>query len=185
LVRGLRLDRNPLRRGLDRAETAMLGLLLAAFLAGAPFVAHAAGTWTHAASAREAQAQLAAARQVPATLLQAVAPWNISANGSEANARWKAPDGQVRTGQVFVPGGAPAGSKVMVWVDQAGQLTDSPLEASQIAGRAHLSETLAVAVLAIMLITVGWLGRWTLDKRRLAAWDADWLATGPRWTSRR
>jgi hypothetical protein len=163
----------------------MLSLLLVAFLAGAPFVAHAAGSWTYAASAREARAQQADLRQVPATMLQAAAPWNISADGSEANARWKAPDGQARTGQVFVPSGAPAGSTVMVWVDQAGQLTDSPLQGSQITGRAHLSEALAVAVLAIILITVGWLGRRTLDKRRLAAWDADWHVTGPRWTSRR
>ena len=34
-LRGRRIDRNPLRRGSDRAQTAMLGLLLAAFLAGA------------------------------------------------------------------------------------------------------------------------------------------------------
>ena len=33
LLRGRRLDRNPLRRGSDRAETIMLGALLAGFLA--------------------------------------------------------------------------------------------------------------------------------------------------------
>jgi hypothetical protein len=31
-----RLDRNPLRRGPDRAETVLPGLLIAAFAAGAP-----------------------------------------------------------------------------------------------------------------------------------------------------
>ena len=36
LMRGWRLDRNPLRRRSDRAETAVLGVLLAAFLAGRP-----------------------------------------------------------------------------------------------------------------------------------------------------
>ena len=44
LLRGRRLDRNPLRRGSDRVETAIAGVLLAAFLAGAPFAAHAAGS---------------------------------------------------------------------------------------------------------------------------------------------
>ena len=43
LLRGRRLDRNPLRRGSDRVETVVLGALLAAFLAAAPFAAHAAG----------------------------------------------------------------------------------------------------------------------------------------------
>jgi len=185
LARGLRLDRNPLRRGSDRAETAMLGVLLAAFLAGAPFAAHAAGSWTYATSVREAQAQQATLRQVPATLLQAAAPWNIGEPGAEADARWTAPDGQERTGQIFVSSGAPAGSTVMVWVNQAGQLTDSPLDASQVANRADLSEVLAVAGLALALIVTGGLVHWALGRRRLAAWDADWLATGPRWSPRR
>ena len=181
LARGLRLDRNPLRRGSDRAETAMLGVLLAAFLAGAPFAAHAAGSWTYATSIREAQVQQATLRQVPATLLQA-APSNIS---NEANARWKAPDGQVRTGQIFAPSGAPAGSTVMVWVNQAGQLTDSPLQTSQVTGRADMARALVVAALAAVLGIVGLVGRWALDRRRLTAWDAEWLATEPRWSSRR
>ena len=142
LLRGRRFDRNPLRRGSDRAETAVLGVLLAAFLAGAPFAAHAAGSWTYAPSAREAQAQQAALHQVPATLLQAAPPWSISGGGAEAQARWKAPDGQVRTGQVFVLSGAAAGSTVMVWVNRAGQLTDPPLRHSQVTGRADMAEVL-------------------------------------------
>jgi hypothetical protein len=185
LVRGLRLDRNPLRRGSDRAETAMLGILLAAFLAGAPFTAHAAGSWTYAASFREAQAQQAALHQVRATLLQAAAAWTISAGGAEAQARWQAPDGQLRTGQVFVPSGAPAGSTVMVWTNQAGQLTDSPLQHSQVTGRAVIARVLAVGALAVTLMIVGLAGRWALDRRRLTAWDAEWLATEPRWSPRR
>jgi hypothetical protein len=39
--------------------------------------------------------------------------------------------------------------------------------------------------LAAALIIIGWLTRRALDRRRMAAWDADWLATGPRWTPRR
>jgi hypothetical protein len=185
LLRGRRPDRNPLRRGSDRAETAMLGILLAAFLAGAPFVAHAAGSWTYDGSAREAQAQQVAIHQVRATLLQAAAPWTLSAGGAEVPARWKAPDGQVRTGQVFAASGAPAGSTVMVWVNQSGQLTDSPLMPGQVAGRADMARVLAVVAFGVVLILLGLAGRWGLDRRRLAAWDTDWLATGPRWSPRR
>jgi hypothetical protein len=185
LIRGRRPDRNPLRRGSDRAETALAGVLLAAFLAAAPFAAHAAGSWTYAQSAREAQAQQAALHQVPATLLQAATPWSATAGGSEAEARWRAPDGQVRTAQLIVPFGAAAGSTVLVWTNQAGHLAEPPLQRSQVVGRADMSRVLAVAAVAVMLILVGWLGRRALDRRRLAAWDADWLVTGPRWTSRR
>jgi hypothetical protein len=185
LLRGLRPDRNPLRRGSDRTETAMLVVLLAAFLAGAPFAAHAAGNWTYATSAREAQAQQTALHQVPATLLQAATPWSMGEGGAEVQARWKAPDGQTRTGQVFVSSGAPAGSTVMVWTNQAGQLSDSPLQHSQVTGRADMARVLAVAALAVTLIMLGLAGRWALDRRRLAAWDTDWLATEPRWSPRR
>jgi hypothetical protein len=68
--------------------------------------------------------------KVQATLLQAALPWGIG--GSEATARWKAPDGPVRTGEVFVLSGAPPGNTVMVWTNQAGLLTDPPLHQSQV-----------------------------------------------------
>jgi hypothetical protein len=181
--RGWRPDRNPLRRRSDRAETLVLGVLVAACLAGAPLAAHAAASWTYATSAREAHAQQAALRQVPATLLELALPEGLY--NAEASARWRAPDGHLITGQVPAPVGSVAGSTVMVWTNQAGQLTAAPLSASQVARRADLSEVLAVAGLAVMLIVVGRLVHWALNRRRLAAWDADWLANGPRWSQRR
>jgi hypothetical protein len=189
LLRGLLPDRNPLRRGSDRAEVAVLCGLLAAFLVGAPFAAHAVGSWTNSRSLRIQHAQSAAWHQVRATLLQAAPDWNGYGSGPgaapETMARWKAPDGQVRTGAVYVPSGAAVGGTVMVWTDRAGQLTGPPLQSSQIAARADLNEALAVWALAVTLIVIGWLAHWMLDRRRLAAWDADWLATAPRWSPRR
>jgi hypothetical protein len=178
-------DRNPLRRGSDRAETTILLLLLFAFVGSAPIAAHVAGSWTYATSAREAQAQEANLHQVRATLLQSAEPWNYYQDGGEANARWKAPDGQVCTGQVFVPSGGTADSTIMIWVNQSGQIAGSPLQPSQVAARADIACTLAIAGLAITLIVIGLAGHWVLDRRRLAAWDADWLSNGPSWTSRR
>jgi hypothetical protein len=188
LLRGWRLDRNPLRRGSDRTETVVLGALLAVFLAAVPFAAHAAGSWAYATYARETQAQQAALRQVPATVLQA--PPQLTAFPGAGvvplgvDARWRAPDGQARTGLLFVPADATAGSTVLVWVDHAGRLADPPLGRVQLATRAQLAEKAAVGVLAITLAVIGWLARRSLNRRRMAAWDADWLATGPRWTRR-
>ena len=74
----------------------MLGALLAAFLAAAPFAAHAAGSWAYASAAREAQAQRASLIQVTATLVRAapVLSGYGSASGFAVEARWRAPDGR-------------------------------------------------------------------------------------------
>jgi hypothetical protein len=85
---------------------------------------------------------------------------------------------------LFAPSGTTAGSTVPVWVDRAGQLTDPLLGPTQLATRACLAGEVAVGILAIALIAVGRLVRWILDRRRMAAWDADWLVTEPRWSSR-
>jgi len=186
LLRGLRLDGNPLRRGSDRAETVVLATLLTAFLAGAPFAAHAAGSWATASSAREARAQQASLTQVTATLLKnaVVRSGYGSAAGAVADARWRAPDGQVRTGAVAVTAGAAGGSTVRIWVDQAGRLASAPLTRDQVAGRAQFVAGAAVTCLAAVLAVAGWLTRRALDRRRLARWDAEWLANGPRWSPR-
>ena len=187
LLRGRRLDRNPLRRGSDRAETLVLGALLAAFLAAAPFAAHAAGGWAHASAVQDAQAQRASLVQVTATLLRSapVLTGYGTASGFAVEARWRAPDGQVRIGELLVTADVAAGHSTRIWVDQTGRLTGPPLSRDQITGRAQLAAGVAVGGLAVVLATASWLVRRSLDRRRLSGWDADWLATGPRWSPRR
>ena len=186
LLRGRRLDRNPLRRGSDRAETVVLGALLAAFLAAAPFAAHAAGSWAHASAVRDAQAQRASLHQVTATLLGAapvLSGYGLSSDFA-VEARWRAPDGRVRTGELLVTVTAAAGHSTRIWVDRAGRLT-GPLSRDQVTGRVQLAVGVAVGGLAVLLIVAAWLVRGGIDRRRMAAWDADWLANGPRWSPRR
>ena len=187
LLRGRRLDRNPLRRRSDRAETVFLGVLLAAFAVGAPLAAHAAGSWTHTASAHEQQVQQAVIHQVPATLLADTPAWGADGAGPypQTEARWRAPDGKVCTGLVAVPGGSSQGGTVTVWVNQAGQLTGPPLQPEQVQGRVVLVEGAAMTAFAGAFIVIAWVIRRALDKRRMAAWEAEWLANGPRWSSRR
>ena len=183
-LRGRQIDRNPLRRGSDRAQTAVLGLLLAAFLAGAPFAGHAAGSWVHATSAREAQAQQAQVHEVQATLLEA-APLAGPYAFPDVDVRWLASDGRVHTCRIFVREGVAAGGTVTAWINQAGQPAGPPLRHGQVVRRVQLAVGCAVGGLAVTLIVVGWLICCFLDRRRMAAWDAGWLAYGPRWTSRR
>ena len=55
---------------------------------------------------------------------------------------------------------------------------------SQVAYLADLGEIAGAAAVVVLLTLVGVLARWSLDKRRMAAWDADWQSTEPRWTTR-
>jgi hypothetical protein len=187
LLRGRRLDRNPLRRGSDRAETVVLGALLAAFLAAAPFTAHAAGSWAHASAVRDAQAQRASLYQVTATLVRAapVLSGYGLASGFAVEARWRAPDGRVRTGELLVTAATAAGHSTRIWVDRTGRLTGPPLSRDQVTGRIQLAVGVAIGGLAVLLITAARLARRGIDRRRMAAWDADWMANGPRWSPRR
>jgi hypothetical protein len=185
-VRGRRFDRNPLRRPADRAETIVLALLLVAFLVGAPPAALASGVWAHAMAHRAELAQAASRRQVTAVVLttpaaQLVGSWD---QASLARARWTAPDGMVVTAEMPVPLGIGAGATVPVWTTRDGQLASHPMSDSQVASLAEVGQVAGAAAVALLVALVGVLARRSLDKRRMAAWDADWQATGPRWTTR-
>jgi hypothetical protein len=183
-IRGLRFDRNPLRRTTDRVETAVLTLLVAAFVVGAPFSALATGAWVHGMARHAQLTQEASRRQVPAVVLTVT----TSAEGAklvwQAQARWRAPDGQEVTRQIPVPSGTTAGGTLRVWTDRSGDITTAPLLDSQVADQTAIAEVAGVIVPASILTLAGAVARWRLNRRRMAAWDADWKATGPRWTTR-
>ncbi len=185
-LRGRRFDRNPLRRGTDRAETVIVLVLLATFGCGAWFGAHIAASWTAAKSAAEMRAQHAAFRQIRAVLLNESVPdmdFRIG-TGPRALARWTAPDGHEHTGVVAAPLYAPPGSTVLTWVNQSGDQV-SPLGPDQAALRSDVAAVATASAAAGIAMLLGLLAHRVLDRRRLAAWEADWRVTGPRWTTRR
>ena len=176
-------DRNPLRRGVDRAESRLIAALIAAFLLGAPLVALAAfqARWHGAAVA--ARQEKAAWRRVPAVLLRGVPPLPSNVYGpiqlTPIPARWKAPDGTAQSGTVMADFGTPAGGTVTIWTSRSGEQTGPPLTPSQIVDQAAVAATLAVTGQALVLIVSGLIIRRTLDRSRMAAWDAEWNVTGP------
>jgi hypothetical protein len=183
-VRRWRFDRNPLRRTADRVETTVLIVLVVAFLIGAPFAALATGAWVHGTAKRVQLTQQGSRWQVTAVVLAVTE----SAAGEsliwQAQVRWRAPDGREATHQIPVPSGTPDGGKLQVWTDRTGDLTTAPLLDSQVADQTTSGEALGVGASAVVLTLVGALALRALNKRRMAAWDADWHATGPRWTTR-
>jgi len=187
LVRLWRPDGNPLRRTADRVEGAVMAMLIGAFLVGAPLAALVAGHAAAVTGSRIAHAQ-ASWHTVPAVLLRDAAVDSHAMFQASlealAPARWTAPDGTPRTGEVYAPAGTKAGSTVQVWADGSGQLTEVPLRPGDVAEETALAASLTAVAVAAVLVAVGFLARWVLDRRRLSAWDARWKATGPQWTGR-
>jgi len=176
-----RLRPNALRRPSDRAEYALVALLVAAFLAivaAAPFL-----------GARLDQSQSAAAEHLhPAVaVLSAGGPYgNGLAGNGWATARWQAPDGRQVTGTLTTLT-APAiwnaspGTRVQVWLTSSG----APAIPPPGPGTLLFTATSLVMLAGVALVICYWLCRLILDRRRLAAWESAWARTGPRWTTRR
>jgi hypothetical protein len=185
LARRLGLDGNPLRRRLDKIAACLAALLMAVFLIGAPMLSTAAARWVgHAVAAGQRAAR--SWRQVPAVLLRG-APLPDVGGGfgtSWVRARWTAPDGHMRTGRIPVSTSLAAGSTVQLWVDAAGSPTGPPPRYAAPVASEALVAVLATAALGVVLWWLAGAGRWVLDRRRLAGWEAAWAAVGPQWTWR-
>jgi hypothetical protein len=157
-------------RRVDRTENVVSGALMAAFMGVSPFVANVAGRRADAAFSRAAQAERATLRQVPAVLLQAAPAHRHGASDvPDTPAQWQGPDGLLRTGRVSAPAGAEAGSRVKVWINQAGDVVAAPMQQAEIASRVELAQGLTAAGFAAGLGVIGWLTRRGLDRRRQAA----------------
>lgn len=178
-------DRNPLRRRIDRIETLIAVVLVVVFAAVSPASALAAGRSAYQAGVGVARdAEHAGWRQVSAVLVKdAYYPAGV-ARGlltiAEAPARWIAPDGTRRSGEIAAPPGANAGSTVTTWVDAAGRPVTPPLTGTQITEQGVAAGVAAGVGVAVVLLSAWLLARRWLDRRRHAAWDAAWRAIAPR-----
>jgi hypothetical protein len=100
-------------------------------------------------------------------------------------ARWTAADGSVRTGAILVSTSAAAGTVVPVWTDRAGNLVDPPRGHDQTVMRGSAAAMVAGLGLVMLLVGVRAAARRALDRRRMAAWDAEWSHVAARWTDHR
>lgn len=179
------IGRNTLRRTSDRIESAVVVLLAAAF------VAAVAGSVLFGLHIYHSD-RVAASRLDPTVaVLTQNGPYNDGLTGAgEAAARWRAPDGQLRSGllnTVAAPGiwDARAGARVPVWLNDSGQLVNPPLAKTQVLFTAIIMAVAVGCGAGTVLLLCYWLLRVLIDRRRLAGWEQAWALTGPRWTSRR
>jgi hypothetical protein len=182
-VRGARPDRNPLRRGTDRLETYLLVGLFAAAAAGAPFAAQAASHASYTNALHVQQEQLATRHQVPAVLSQDAPATGYSLSGEVLTpATWTSVAGVHRSGEVPVEQGSPKGTAVTVWTDNAnGALDSPPLTDAEVASQADAAMVGTIAGVAVVFLGGATATRQLFNRRRMAAWDADWLATAEAW----
>ena len=186
-ARRLGFDRNPLRRRTDRIEAAIQVVTLFLLLVAVPMAAVVAGLQADHLALRQVHAQQVADHQVTAVLLQQAPPTGIpdpytSVQMTLTLARWQPPGGPSRSGQVPAPAGARAGSTVTVWIHASGAISKPPPDHREIVGDVCVTVVVTYLVASLLVLGSGTIARRALDRRRLRAWDAEWRATGPRWS---
>lgn len=186
LARRFGLDRNPLRRRSDRAESALL-LTAACLLVVAMAVGTVVGWHVTDAGTRRASAEQAARHRTVAVLLADTAvtsrPAGLGPAPTAVRARWSA-HGQTYTGSIDAQQGMARGDTLTIWVDRRGRPVEAPYtRADAVADGAGSGFTVLGGTLLVAWI--GWLvGRWRLDRARFAVWDDDWARVEPGWTGR-
>jgi hypothetical protein len=182
-IRGARLDRNPLRRGIDRLETCLLVGLFVALAAVTPFTAQLAGHASYLSALHARQEQLATRHPVKAVLADEAGPNNGYSLSSYAltEATWTSVTGVRHSGEVPANPGSPKGTVITIWTDARGELGSPPLAMAEVVSQADAAATAAIVGAGVFYIAAAAAIRLVLNRRRMAAWDADWVTTAPTW----
>jgi hypothetical protein len=185
LARQLGFDGNPLRRRSDMVAAWLLPVAIVVFIALCPVIYGVMDMWVHQGNAALQRAAQSSHR-VHGVLLEAVPGPEQPDNAAnlwtvEAPARWHF-DGQTYVGSVPALAGSKAGTSVRILLDRAGKVQSPPLTAVQVNDRIFSDTLIGLAALAVLLTGVSWGIRSALDRRRIAGWEVEWLAVGPRWS---
>lgn len=175
---------NPLRRGVDRAQTwagralAVLAVLLL------PVAAAAAGTAAHQASMHTVRLQAASRHHAVATTT-AAAPRTFDAIRVHVPVRVPAAVGPPSRATALVAPGTPAGATVAVWVDnRTGRVVPAPKPPSA-SSRDAVWAAAGAAAGSGALLWLLWLAlRRAAGWWRTARWQADWRRVEPDWSAR-
>ena len=183
--RQMGLDGNPLRRRSDVIAAWLTPAMILVFAALIPVAASVTGSLARAQNASVVRAShgwhhvtghLLRSAPGPAQTDHGTNTWN-----EMALANWSF-EGRSYHGSIPVPAGSPAGSARIVRLDNAGVVQMPPLVPAQLADRIDTLTFIVMIAVAMMLMAVKGIVRRILDKRRLAAWESDWHAVGPRWS---
>jgi hypothetical protein len=185
IARRLGRDPNPLRRRSDVLEAWLLPAAVVIFLVLCPLVAGLTGMVLRADNAAAHRAQQSW-HSVPAVLLRAAPGPVFTDNGANTwtvwePARWTV-SGQRHTGPIPVTAGSAAGSTQTVWLDSHGRVQVPPLSEARLGATVDAAMLISAGALAVLVGILTLVAHWFLDRRRLAGWEAGWLAVGPVWS---
>jgi hypothetical protein len=185
LARRVGWGRNPILRSSDRLEGIAVLAALVLAVAAVP-LAMAVGTWSYHHNLAVSADQTAAVRPVTATLTRD-APVTFQGESlleMPVQAQWTYPAGSRHTGVIKAAEGAQAGTMVPIWTTPTGVLTNAPLSPDQAWTRGGMTVVASMGgVLALLTAAVAFV-HWRLNRKRYAAWDAEWQRIAPRWTQR-
>ncbi|WP_405969523.1 hypothetical protein OG496_03550 [Streptomyces sp. NBC_00988] len=175
-----RLRSNPLRRHDDIVEAWIVLVVGAVILVGGTL----AGFVTSHAADEEFSAQRTERHSVRAVLLTDT-PSPTAGVGSrdliKAKVRWTTADGTGRTVSALVDTGQKAGSKVVVWLDSAGNSTIEPPSSKETTLESAVLGLTAALAFAGLAFGTGAAARYRLDRRRIDSWGTEWDLVGPSW----
>ncbi len=181
-------DDNPLRRYIDKLESAVVVSLVIGFLVAAPLLAIFAAKVAAATGASEVRAQ-STWKPLTVVLTQSAGTGLIGLDGewdtSWVTASWTAHNGTHHRGLVAVGLNAHAGQRVTLYATPGGQLTPPPLTRSAVVEREAIAAIAVPLGLAVALSITACGVRVVANRRRMASWTKEWEAIGPRWSSLR
>jgi len=157
---------------------------LVVLAAAAPFLVHAASHSSYDQALQIRDQQLQTRHEVPAVLtVDAAQSAGFSlTTGVLTAATWTSAAGVQRAGEVPASPGAVKGQHIRVWTDDStGYLDGPPLTMSEAAGQADAAMIGAVVGIGVAYAAGAGVIMYVLNRRRMAAWEADWLTTGPAW----
>jgi hypothetical protein len=183
-LRRLGFGRNPLRRRVDRLESALLlGALVAALLA-IPAAA-ALGTTIRNRSEHTAAQQRAELHPVQARTLENATKAVPSALGqisTRVRVIWFDASGSPREGSADVLIGTEAGTELTIWLDRAEAMARAPREPADSAALGVAAGVTMPMLAWLLLWGLFRLARLLLDRRRAQDWAREWEQVSPRWT---
>lgn len=179
-ARRLALDRNPMRRRVDRVEAWLIAVTVLLLLVAAPIAG------THFAAQRQAD-QDASTRAAPAYPVKATVgaarsgTSQMAGPGTDRAARWTGPDGSPHRGTVVAPYRMRNGQTMTIWTNAHGYQREQPRTAAQMHADASAFGGFVAAGIILVGLGVVWAGHRLLDRHRFADWDAQWAQIAPHW----
>jgi hypothetical protein len=193
LVNALGVNRNPLRRPIDRLAAGISVLVLTAALIGIPasglFAAslHADLSWRAVESAATTQQVDAVLKTAPALNVPVFDAYSQDSVSATAVVEWRAGLGQqFHTETIEVPADSAPGDTVPVWIDRAGNRVSQPASAGSITASAICAALLVLLMVELSCIALI-AGTQHLARRiSMRAWEREWalIHYGGTWSQR-